>query len=130
MTRELINMPTKPYGQELEPAAQQTTEHMPNIQCQHDIPEFLFLTGALFGEAAGVSEQLEGLLEARCMLGGSVGGLDVRDEGAHLPLGLAGGRREQTLVALVQRTSANRLCHRQDGDLEKVVQKIQKVDAG
>jgi len=53
----------------------------------------IFLTGALFAETAGVTEQLEGLLEARCMLGGSIRGLDVGDEGAHLPLGLAGGGR-------------------------------------
>lgn len=70
-----------------------------------------FLTGALFAETAGVSEQLEGLLEARCVLCGSIRGLDVGDESAHLPFGLTGGRREQTLITLVQRTGANRLCH-------------------
>lgn len=69
------------------------------------------LTGTLFAEAAGVSEQLEGLLEASCVLCGSVRRLDVGDEGAHLPLGLTGGRRQQTLVALVQRTGANCLRH-------------------
>lgn len=69
------------------------------------------LTGTLLADAAGIPDQLEGLLEARCVLRGSIRRLDVGDEGAHLPLGLAGGRREQTLVALVQRTGANRLCH-------------------
>lgn len=53
------------------------------------------------------------------MLCGSIGRLDVGDEGAHLPLGLTGGWREQTLIALVQRTGANRLRHGQDGDLEE-----------
>ena len=53
------------------------------------------------------------------MLRGSIRGLDVGDEGAHLPLGLAGSWRQQTLVALVQRTGTNRLCHGQNGDLER-----------
>lgn len=77
------------------------------------------LTGALLGEAAGVPEQLEGLLEARRVLRGPLRGLDAGDEGAHLPLGLAGGRGQQALVALVQGTGADRLCHRQNRDLEE-----------
>lgn len=77
------------------------------------------LTGALLAEAAGVAEQLESLLEANCMLRGSIRGLDVRDEGAHLPLSLASGWRQQALVTLVQRAGADRLCHRQDGDLQR-----------
>lgn len=80
----------------------------------------------MFAETAGVSEQLEGLLEAHCMLCGSIRGLDVGDEGAHLPLGLTGGWREQTLIALVQRTRANRLCHWQNGDLEGSANEINK----
>lgn len=79
--------------------------------CSVTISQYCFLTGTLFAEAAGVSEQLEGLLEARCVLRGSIRGLDVGDEGAHLPLGLTGGWREQALIALVQGTGANRLCH-------------------
>lgn len=59
------------------------------------------LLTALLAVTAGVSEQLEGLLEAGCMLRGSVRGLDVRHEGAHLPFGLAGGWRQQTFVTLV-----------------------------
>lgn len=99
----------KTYAQELELITEEnrwTTAYIPNFPCQHN-----FLTGALFGETAGVSEQLEGLLEARCVLCGSIRSLDVRDESAHLPLGLTGGWREQTLIALVKRTGANRLCH-------------------
>lgn len=68
-------------------------------------------TCALLGEAAGVAQQLEGPLEAGRVLRGSVRGFDVGDEGAHLPLGLAGGRRQQALVALVERTGANHLAH-------------------
>lgn len=79
----------------------------------------LVLTGTLLAEAGGVSEQLEGLLEACCVLCGAIRGLDVGDEGGHLPLGLAGGWRQQTLIALVQRTGANHLCHGQNGDLER-----------
>lgn len=75
------------------------------------------LTAALFDDAAGVVKQLESLLEASCMLGGSIRDLNVGDEGAHLPLSLTGGWRQQTLIALVQRTGANGFCHRQDGDL-------------
>lgn len=81
--------------------------------------ERLRRTCALLGEAAGVPQQLEGLLEASRVLRGSVRSLDVGDEGAHLPLGLTGGRRQQALVALVQRAGANRFAHRQDGDLER-----------
>lgn len=71
----------------------------------------LVLTAALLAEAAGVSKQLKGLLEARCMLCGSIRSLDVGDEGAHLPLGFSSGWRKQTLIALVQGTGADRLCH-------------------
>lgn len=78
-----------------------------------------FLTGALFGETAGVSEQLEGLLEPRGVLRGSIGGLDVGNEGGHFPLCLASRWGEQTLVALVQRTGADRICHRQDRHLQE-----------
>lgn len=78
-----------------------------------------FLTGALLGEAAGVPEQLEGLLEPRGVLRGSIRSLDVGDEGGHLPLGFAGGWGEQAPVALVQRTGADRVCHRQNGDLSE-----------
>lgn len=86
--------------------------HIPNmLMCHRNFTISFFLTGALFAEAAGVAEQLEGLLETSCMLRGSIRSFDVGDEGAHLPLGLTGGWREQTLVALVQRTGANRLCH-------------------
>lgn len=53
------------------------------------------------------------------MLRSSIRGLYVGDEGGHLPLGLTGGRGEQTLVALVQRTGADRVCHRQNGDLQE-----------
>lgn len=53
------------------------------------------------------------------MLRGSIRGLDVGDEGAHFPLGLAGGWGEQALVALVQRTGADGVRHRQNGDLQE-----------
>lgn len=53
------------------------------------------------------------------MLRGPIRGLDVGDEGGHLPLGLAGGWGEQALVALVQRTGADRVCHRQNRDLQE-----------
>lgn len=72
--------------------------------------EARMFTGALFAQTAGVTEQLEGLLETSSMLGRSIRCLNVRDEGVHLPLGLAGGRRQQTLIARVQRTGANCLC--------------------
>lgn len=81
------------------------------------------LTGALFGETAGVAQQLEGLLEAGGVLRSSIRGLDVGDEGAHLPLGLAGGWGEQALVALVQRTGAHRVGHGQNGDLQEEEEK-------
>lgn len=89
------------------------------MQRYHNFTDFfsVVLTGTLLAEAGGVAEQLEGLLEARCVLCGTVRGFDVGDEGGHLPLGLAGGWRQQALIALVQRTGANRLCHGQDGDL-------------
>lgn len=67
------------------------------------------LTGELAGDVAGVPEQLEGLLEAQCMQGRAVGSLEVVDEGAHLPLGLAGGRRQVALIARVQRTGPHGL---------------------
>lgn len=65
----------------------------------------------MLAEAAGVSEQLESFLKARCMLCGTIRSLDVGDESAHLPFGFSGGWRQQTLIALVQRTGANHLCH-------------------
>lgn len=95
------------------------SSHSPSLRRVTFLICSVFLTGGLFAETAGVPEQLEGLLEARCVLCGSIRCLDVGDEGAHLPLGLTGGWREKTLIALVQRTGANRLCHGQDGDLEE-----------
>lgn len=79
---------------------------------------FIVLTSSVLAEAAGVSEQLEGLLEARCVLCGTVRGLDVGNESAHFPLGLAGSRRQQALVALVQRTRANCFGDWKDGYLQ------------
>lgn len=52
-----------------------------------------------------------------CMLGRAVRCFNVVDEGAHLPLSLAGSRREEALVALIQRAGTNSICYCQHWDL-------------
>lgn len=52
----------------------------------------LSLTSQLSGDVACVPQQLKGFLEAQCMLGRAVRSFNVVDEGAHLPLSLAGSR--------------------------------------
>lgn len=75
------------------------------------------LTSLEPGAVVGVPEELESLLEAQGVLRGAVGRLDAADEGGHLPLGLAGGRGQEGLVALVQGARPHRVRHRQHRDL-------------
>ncbi len=51
------------------------------------------------------------------MLGRAVRCFNVVDEGAHLPLSLAGSRWEEALVALIQRAGTNSICYCQHWDL-------------
>lgn len=69
------------------------------------------------GAIVGAAEELESFLEAQGVLCGAVRCLDAADKGGHLPLGLAGGRGQEGLVALVQGARPHRLGHRQHRDL-------------
>lgn len=53
------------------------------------------------------------------MLGRAVRHFNVVDEGAHLPLSLAGSRWEEALVALIQRAGTNSICYCQHWDLRE-----------
>lgn len=70
------------------------------------------------GVVVCASNQLKGLLKPHGVLGGAVQGLDAADEGGHLPFGLAGGWRQERLIALVKGAGPDSVCHGQHRDLE------------
>lgn len=67
---------------------------------------------------AGASNQLERPMKPYCVLGGAVGGFDTANKCGHFPFCLTGGWRQVRLIALVQRTGPDGVCHSQYRNLE------------
>lgn len=59
------------------------------------------LTGLELRVIVCAPNQLKCLLKPHGVLGGTVQSLDAADEGGHFPLRLAGGWRQERLIALV-----------------------------
>lgn len=69
------------------------------------------LTSLEFCAIVCISDQLESLLKPHGMLSGAVGWLYTANEGGHLPFCLTSGRRQERLIALIQRAGSYCVCY-------------------